>query len=442
MLAAYFKHLLNLNLRKNNFLSGLSIVFFVKILGAFFVLILHILLSRFLGSEKVGIYFLSLTVVNIAIIASAFGLGNAIVKFSAQSYVKNDWQSLFGLQRNAISIVISTSTFLTLLTVIFSPWIAIHIFHKPALIDPLRWMALCVLPVNLVGIYSSIFKGVQKFSISTIIENLIVPILIIILLLFFKNEISVSLVCIFYSSATILNSIFAFFLWKQFSNKQKDNREHFKYKTLLNTSLPMYVVALMNMLMGMSDTIMLGIFKDSHTVGVYNVALRISTLSSMILVVVNTVIAPRFSILFFKNEKLALERIARNTTIFMTIIAAILLITFISIPGFILTIFGKDFIDGKIVFIILSFGQFVVLSTGPVAALLMMTGNEKYHRNTVVISAFVNILSNFILIPIYAGVGAAIATSFSLILKNILAVFYVERKLGILLFYPIFSKNF
>ncbi|HOO47262.1 MAG TPA: polysaccharide biosynthesis C-terminal domain-containing protein, partial [Deltaproteobacteria bacterium] len=87
------------------------------------------------------------------------------------------------------------------------------------------------------------------------------------------------------------------------------------------------------------------------------------------------------------------------------------------------------------VLIILALGQFVVLATGPVAALLMMTGYEKFHRNTTALSAALNVVLNFTLIPRYGGEGAAFATAVSLSVKNVLAVLHVRKRLNIPLFF-------
>jgi O-antigen/teichoic acid export membrane protein len=76
----------------------------------------------------------------------------------------------------------------------------------------------------------------------------------------------------------------------------------------------------------------------------------------------------------------------------------------------------------------------VSLATGPVASLLMMTGNEKFHRNNVIFCGTLNFTLNIILIPFLGAFGAAIATCFSIIIKNILALHYVNKNLKIKLF--------
>ena len=412
-------------------MSGASVVFFIKVFGAFLSLLLNILLSRFLGAENVGIYFLSLTVVNIVIVVSMVGLSNAIIKYSALTYIKSDWEGLLGLHKNSIVIITFTATISTLLILFFAPWISSNIFHKPELCIPIRWMSLAVLPINLVTIYISLLKGAQKFAFATILESLIVSSGMIILLLIFKNQLNISVAGMCYVVAAFVNLVFGITIWRIVTTDRVGTRKYFNYKKLLQTCLPLYGVAIMNMIMSMSDTVMLGIWQENHVVGIYGVALRITAVSSMFLVVVNTIVAPKFSILFENGEHDSLSQLVRNSTFLMVLVATLFLVLFISIPDFILSLFGEEFVVGKMILIILAVGQFVVLSTGPVAALLMMTGHERFHRNTTTLSAALNIMLNFLLIPVYGGAGAAFATAFSLSIKNVLAVMHVRKQLGI-----------
>lgn len=417
-------------------MSDASVVFFIKVAGASLTLLLSILLSRLLGAENVGIYFLSLSIVNTAIIVSMVGLSNAIIKYSAQSYAKGDWKSLGGLYKNSVVIVTLTAIISTLLIVVYAPWISSYIFHKHELCTPLRLMGLSILPINLVTIYVSLFKGIQKFAYATIAESLILSMIMVMIILLFssKNMANVNVVGMSYLIAAIVNLAFGIGVWHFFTTGQRSSNGHFAKKKLIQTSLPLYCVALMNMVMGMSDTIMLGLWKDSHVVGIYGVTLQITAVSSMFLVVANTVVAPKFSILFKNEEHDSLSQLVRSSTFLMSLIAALFLVLFISFSDLILSLFGKEFVAGKIILIILAIGQFIALSTGPVAALLMMTGHEKFHRNTTIFSTILNIILNFLLIPAYDGAGAAFATAFSLSLKNILAVLHVQNKLKIHLF--------
>jgi O-antigen/teichoic acid export membrane protein len=297
-------------------------------------------------------------------------------------------------------------------------------------------MCLAILPMNLMTVHVSLLKGTQKFKGATLTESLGVNVVMITLLFAFQKQMSSSVACICFAISAVIVSCIGFGIWRQKMPKLTNIEGTFNHRIFMQTSFPLFGVAIMNLIMSMSDTIMIGLWHNSNLVGIYGVALRITSVSSMFLVVVNTILSPRFSVMFHDGDHNSLSRLTREATFLMAILAALFLMILVVFPGLFLALFGEEFVLGTKVLIILAVGQFVVLSTGPVAALLMMTGHERFHRNTTALSAAVNIILNIVLIPSLGAEGAALSTAFALALKNILAVMHVRNKMNISLFFP------
>ena len=68
---------------------------------------------------------------------------------------------------------------------------------------------------------------------------------------------------------------------------------------------------------------------------------------------------------------------------------------------------------------------------GPVGLLLNMTGHERETAKGVAISAVLNMVLNFLLIPRWGITGAAVATTVSMIAWNLLLAWQVNTKLTI-----------
>jgi len=421
--------------QKQGLLPSAAGVFAIKVSAAVVAFFVNVILARILGPEDIGIYFLALTVVNMVFVIGMVGMNNALIRFAARSCEKKDWPGLSGLYRSSGMIVLSVTTAVMILTLIFAPWIADAVFSKPELGWPLRLMALAVLPMNILTLHVNMLKGMQRFRSSTVMESLAIPVIMVVLLLLFRKVLGLSEIVLCYISAITLVCCGSFLIWHRAYPKPEGSKGSFDRGLLMQTSLPLFGVAILNLFMNMTDTVMLGIWKDSQVIGIYGVALRLTAISSMFLLVINTIVAPRFSILFDRGDHKELSKLARESTLLMALIAAMFLALFISVPSFILSLFGQGFTAGVRVLIILALGQFVVLATGPVAALLMMTGYEKFHRNTTALSAALNVVLNFTLIPRYGGEGAAFATAVSLSVKNVLAVLHVRKRLNIPLFF-------
>ena len=100
-------------------------------------------------------------------------------------------------------------------------------------------------------------------------------------------------------------------------------------------------------------------------------------------------------------------------------------------PEKILSLFGSVYTQGALVLIILAFGQLVNIMTGSVAMLLSMTKYERELRNMTIITALIVLPFGFYLISSFGLIGAAITTSFSIALHNLLLALSVYSKLGI-----------
>ena len=103
-------------------------------------------------------------------------------------------------------------------------------------------------------------------------------------------------------------------------------------------------------------------------------------------------------------------------------------------------LFGDEFRVGIFSFIVLSLGRVVVSFSGAAGNLLQMCGKQVIFMNVAIVGSLVNIILNLSLIPIYGIDGSAIATMISLIVFNLLLVYFVKREFGFYTFYIPFKK--
>jgi O-antigen/teichoic acid export membrane protein len=179
------------------------------------------------------------------------------------------------------------------------------------------------------------------------------------------------------------------------------------------------------------DIFMLGIWVNSAEVGLYSAAAQIASTMLLLLVAINTVVAPKFSELHVQNRKRELEAIARSCALFSTALGLPVYLLFLVFPDSIAGLFGAEFRSASLYLIILATGQFINIATGSVSMLLMMTGNERTLQNITAATGLMNIVLNAALIPSWGAAGAAIATAISVACLNIACLFMVYRKLSI-----------
>lgn len=175
---------------------------------------------------------------------------------------------------------------------------------------------------------------------------------------------------------------------------------------------------------------MLGIFRTTEDVGIYNVAIKLSMITSMILASINTVVAPRFAEFYGKKDFYSLKSLAQKSTKLIFFFSLPIFLFYVLFANWCMSLFGSEFEKGSYALIILSLGQLINAITGSVGLILMMTGRQREHLNLILIMTLSNIVLNAILIPKYGLLGAALATSLSMSIGNILGVFWVKKYYG------------
>jgi len=193
------------------------------------------------------------------------------------------------------------------------------------------------------------------------------------------------------------------------------------------------------LIMGLTDTIMLGMFRTEEEVGIYNIALKLSMITSITLMAINTIAAPKFAEFWGKKDLDGLAKVAQQSTKLIFWTSFPVLILFLFFPKPILGVFGEEFKTGALALIILTIGQFVNAAAGSVGYILNMTGKQKFVQNIIFIGALINIILNYLLIPIFGIIGAALASAVSMIFWNIMFSIKVKYILKTWIFYPKFN---
>jgi O-antigen/teichoic acid export membrane protein len=417
----------------SHYLKKSASTFIIRIIGTVIAFLFNVMLARLLGAEGTGIYVLSGTIISISTIVSRLGLDNTILRFVSPEFESSNWAKIKAIHNKVIFITLSLSSLVTITIFISAEFVAHIIFKDINLEIPLKLMSLSIIPLSLLNLYSEFIKAYKKPETATIIQGFSIPCLGLILLYILASKYGLIGAALASFLTSLIIMLISIIIWNKLSNLNDNTKTETSVSTaqLLNSCLPLLMVAILNVVIDFSDTVMIASLIGSAQVGLYSVALNITRISSILLSSINSVVAPQFSSLWARGEKEDLNILAKSITKKMGIAALFFLLIIIIIPDQILALFGAEFLFAKNTMFILALGQFIALATGPVAYLLMMTGNEKFHRNNVFLCAILNIGLNFMLIPKFGIEGAAIATTVALTIKNILAVYFVRTKLGI-----------
>lgn len=184
-------------------------------------------------------------------------------------------------------------------------------------------------------------------------------------------------------------------------------------KTLLKESLPLIFSGFAIMIFMRIDQVMLGQMIGDSEVGVYSAAVRISEIWYFIPGAIVSSVAPAIYAAKEKSESLYYQRIGQLLSLMTCISLAIALpMSFLS-DKIIMVMFGSGYAEaGPIlaVHIWTSLFVFMGLATSP---WFIAEGLNNVSLGKTLFGAILNIILNLLLIPKYAGLGAAIATIIS-----------------------------
>lgn len=414
-------------------LRGAAVAFTVKVFGSGVAFLFNVYLARALGVEGAGVYFLAISVVTVASVIARLGVDNALLKYVAAGESANEWGLIQGVVRKSLFLVSSVSLSLTVLLVLLADWVALIIFNKPEMGSVLRIMALAVLPFSLLILFSEMLRALRLVLESQVIQGLLVPLLNILMLYSLVAVLGLLAAPISFLIATTGTALLGWLLWRKKSSSMDATKGDFSWKKLFDSCVPLYGVALLNegVVQGL-PYLLLGMFKSSVEVGVFGAAMRTSLLVALVLVVVNIVVAPKMAALFQKQQYSELESMMQKSTVLMTVLSMPILIVFLLFPSIVMSTFGASFESGGVLLLILTIGQAVNVICGPAGYFLIMTGQEKLLRQSVLIASAATGILAIGLIPNYGSTGAAISSATSLTLLNLMSVYFVRKRLGAL----------
>ncbi len=418
-------------------LKGSSVTLILKIVGALSSYVFTLLVTRNFGASAMGTFALSLTVITIFSVVGRLGLDTALLKLISEHSSQGRWDTVRSIHSKALRMSLPLSFLLSVLLFFCSPPIATYVFHKEGLVPFLRLASFGIIPTVLIFLNSESLRGLKEIRDYAFLQLtgvfLFGALLLGTALTIWEDN---RLPLIAYLAASVIVATIGSIMFVKKADVQASSASpHMGYRELFDISMPMLLSSSMFLVMGWADTIMLGIFRSEREVGIFSVALKISTVTSLTLMAINSIAAPKFAELYSKGDMDGLQGIVRQSTrmIFWTSVPVLLCI--LLFPKIILGIFGEEFEAGVYALLLLAAGQFVNAISGSVGYLLQMTGNQKLFRNIILIAVVINIALNALLIQRYGINGAAVSSMISMIFWNLAAVFSIKKLLGLRTYY-------
>jgi O-antigen/teichoic acid export membrane protein len=431
---------LDVNSTKQEYLSDLSkitkgagINLGGMIVGKGLLFFYTIFLAKVLGANDLGLYFLGITIVGFLAISSNLGLNISVTRFVAIYSSRNDLKRLKGTVLIATAITLSPSLIIMCLTFLLGDLVAISIFHKPELGKVIKLLSLSIPFDSLIWIFLAATRGLKLMQYTAYTENLcwvgLRFLFAVLFLLVFGMKLEGAVL------AYVLSSFFSAALAFYYANKVIPLTDGkvipvFEVKNLLKFSLPMVFSIFLGNLTRQIDVLMLGLFVSAAEVGIYSVVVRIIVLAEIVFGIFMPIFNPFVSDLYERKEFSKLSNLLEVITRWNVSISFPVFLSLLFFPGFFLHFFGAQFVQASICLSILVIAHLFSSISGLPSSIIFMSGRSDitFKNNSAML--LLNVLLNYLLIPQYGIMGAAIATGISLVLiafVRITEVYYLMK---------------
>jgi O-antigen/teichoic acid export membrane protein len=409
----------------------------VKVSGMSLSLGLAIVLARTLGPEGYGIYAYVLALVSLLSIPAQFGLPALVVRETAKAQVNKHWGLLRGVWRWATLAACVLSVSLALVGGAVA-WIFAERFTELQL-TTFAWGLMLVPLLALGNLRGAALRGLRCVVQGQLPETVLRPALLLLLLAFVlllwpaEGLTSAQAMALHAGAAAAAFSIGAWLLLRARPGELRDvKRVEYRTGPWLHSALPLAFIAGMQLINQQTDVLMLGIFGTAEDVGIYRVALQGATLVSFGLTAIGMVTWPYYARLHEKRDMAAFQQVATLSARAMLALALPVAAVFILVGEWLLEfVFGSAYTSAYYPLVILACANVIHAGFGTVGPLLNMTGHERITARGIAIAAGCNVALNAVLIPPFGMVGAAAATSLTLVIWNFILWMSVRRVLRI-----------
>jgi O-antigen/teichoic acid export membrane protein len=413
-------------------IKSVSFLWMGSLLGSGSTFIIYMILARRLGVEQFGVFSSALSTITILSLFAGFGV--------SQSWLKHfgieGWNALRWLPSSFRLVSISIAVVLLVLFVwaFFGP----HDESTKNVLLVMSFFIIGQMVIELVSVKLQLEEKYLKLALWQLLPNLLRLIFIASVVFVFLSSLDVVDVAYIYAFIAIVFSFIGIYQLKQMSvnlDLKGHDEKLISYvamprvKEVLSHSWAFGLASVFAFIYLQSDIIMVKYISGNEQAGLYNVGFVIMSA----ILVFPTVFYQKFlmpkvhrwansdKIKFYENYK-------KGNFVMLLSGSLVLVIVYFLSSFFVPLLFGKEYINSIELVKVLSFSLPFYFIAYNVGTTLVTNEHMKQKVKLMGIVAVLNIILNFLLIPTYQAIGAAIATVLSNAILLILYYVYAEKK--------------
>lgn len=415
--------------------SGGGIVFGASILDRGLRLVVTWLLSGYFGPEVFGIYTIVITIMTLVKMFSPLGTELGTVYFGARHRKNEDRARLKGLILSSLGLSLISALMCTGMLWVAAPSITDHV-------SELRVIATALLFWTPLHTIIGLLRAQKDMKGNALVYQITMPLVLVsgaISVVWFEWTLTTALITYVLSTAVpLLYGIKR--AWKHFGDLFTDPTlpTTTELSALLAYSIPMAFSQFVFRLNAWMDLLMLEwLTQTSSEVGIYRIAVSIAMISTLPINAIITIFNPIIVELVQSKNFERLNDLLKLVTKWLLLFNLPLLMLFYMIPDVVLAFFDDAYAPSQEPLVILVAGQLIWSACSIAMRIVPMSGYAMLNLANGVVAALVNMGLNYWLIPKYGNLGAAMATSITLVVWSMWRLVEVKWLLNCFPFHKI-----
>lgn len=410
-----------------------AIAFAIRVASAGIVFLSQIALARWLGRHDYGVFAFVWTAVMLTGGLLPLGFSSSSQRFLPQHAERGEMGHVRGFVHGGRIFVVIVATGVSALGLL-GLWFFEEAVSAPYVL-PLYLAIFCLPAYALMDVQDGIARSYSWIDLALVLPYIFRPLVIIgvvgIALLIEGEADAVTASYALIASTWATGLLQMVLLDRRFGRQTPRVPQRHAWRLWILTSLPIFLVESIFMLLTNIDVLMLGIYTDPGAVGVYYAAARTMLLVSFVQFAVVAASAHKFAEYREAGDEDRLRAFVRDTVdwIFWPTLGLILVMLVLGKPA--LWMFGPEFTAGYPLMFVLAVGLAARATVGPADRVLNMLGQQNICALVYLFVLEVNLVLNYLLIPRYGLQGAAVATSTALVCEAVLLFIAARARLGI-----------
>lgn len=395
--------------------NAFTLLWLGTLLGAGLAFLIQIILARKLGSEYFGMFSAVLAMVTLVTPLAGFGISQLWLKVFGQE----GWNAQRWLKPSFDFVILSTS--IVFISLYLWAFVGSHDQLTRSLLLIISFYILGQISVELVSSKLQLEERYLYLAVWQFLPHFMRFVLIAILLFGFSDWASIEEIAFVYAFVAIIFLLVGISQlvsmkkgdFKLKGHREEDLKENSKVSLnrVFQNTWPFGLAAFFHLIYFQSDIILIKYINGNDEAGIYNVAFTIMVAVYMFpSVLYQKFLLPKLH-RWANHDKDKFHEVYRkgNLAMFLLGLIAMLLVWVLSawaIPF----IFGNEYQDSTLILNILAVSSPIMFVAFSAGATLVTQEHMKLKVKLMGTVAIINLVLNFILIPLYGAVGAAVST--------------------------------